>query len=967
MSQNNQSTTKSKRTLKIENILPVKAVGIECLNESNPEKMSPHRYIYKWFARRPTAATRLAVLASVLPEEVTNDELLELMCIGPSTPEKLDESISEYVERKFATKDQRGNMGVQDHFGYPIPHERIPKKEKLEDFHQTVREHWGGELPTVLDPTAGGGTIPMESLRYRLPTHSNELNPVPWLINKVILEYAPTVGSLNDELRKWGEKIDIEASSRLSKYYPSASPGQTPNHYLCTYSIECPSCGNRLPLSNRWWFLKESAKSGHAIRPYPGEDGIEYEHVHLPEDITTDEFDPSEGTVYNAEAECPSCDVVLERSEITSRMQKGEFEFEVCGVHYDKERGGSGYRAASEEDREALKDAQETINSNLELSTLLTTNRFVGSQDRAAPYGMLQWRDIYGPRQFLAHATYMQVFNEFKQEIKEEYEPQKAEAILVLLSFISTKLINRNSRLLPLDVRRGAPNSMLGNNNFAFQWHFGESNITSGSYSYKTTLDNIVKEYEELVSYFGDEDLQMPEVSVNQGDARDLPYEDSSTQAVVIDPPYGENVMYAELADALYVWLREYLKSEFPSEMSAPETNKRDEAVENSEMFSDEDVKSAGASSKADLARTDYENKMSDIFSETYRVLESGGVLTVYFTDKETKAWDSLTMSLINAGFSITATHTITSEMPQRVAMRERASADSTLLLTCRKPLKGEEHEQRSPTLWNDIREKTKQAAREQANKLLDANLRLTKTDTIIGAFGPTLRVFTEEYPVVDKHDNLVRPKQALEEARTAVVEVLIDRELDEGLEPVDNMTTWYLLSWLVYERENIPYDDARQLGLGVGVDIDDIKTNTKIWGKSGDKLTLKGQSYRVRDYTALEAGEKRRKRAYPIDPREESFDYAIDAVHAALNVLNTKGSDFTWNWLNDRGLQDQVQFRRTIKSLLQVLPEGHEDYDSIVNLVSGDTGELLDIDPHEFMNTGKDKDSKTTLSDFQS
>jgi hypothetical protein len=281
--------------------------------------------------------------------------------------------------------------------------------------------------------------------------------------------------------------------------------------------------------------------------------------------------------------------------------------------------------------------------------------------------------------------------------------------------------------------------------------------------------------------------------------------------------------------------------------------------------------------------------------------------------------------------------------------------------------LAGEEHEQRSPTLWSDIQEKTRLAAKEQANELLDANLRLTKTDTIIGAFGPTLRVFTEEYPVVDKHDNPVRPKQALEEARTAVVEVLIERELAEGLEPVDNLSTWYILSWLVYERENIPYDDARQLGLGVGVDIDDIKTSTKIWAKSGDKLILKGQSYRVRDYTALEAGEKRRKRAYPVDPRDDSFDYAIDAVHAAINVLNTKGSDFAWNWLNNRSIHDQPKFRRTVKSLLQVLPEGHDDYDSIVNLVSGDTGKLLNINPSEFAKTRDKNSSKTTLGDFES
>jgi adenine-specific DNA methylase len=321
-------------------------------------------------------------------------------------------------------------------------------------------------------------------------------------------------------------------------------------------------------------------------------------------------------------------------------------------------------------------------------------------------------------------------------------------------------------------------------------------------------------------------------------------------------------------------------------------------------------------------------------------------------------------MSLIDSGFTVAATHTITSEMTQRISMQNRASADSTLLLTCRKPTDGSQR-QSSPTLWDDIRNRTHDAAKEQATNLLDSDLNLTKTDVIIGAFGPTLQVFTEFYPVVDKHDNPVRPKQALEEARTAVVEVLVDRELESSLDSVDSLTTWYILSWLVYERETIPYDDARQLGLGVGIDVDEIKRKTKIWGKSGEKLILKDSDYRVQDYTALESGEKRRKRAYSVDPRENSFDYTIDAVHAAINVIDTKGSKFAWNWLNERELQDNVSFKQTIKSLLQVLPKDYDDHSRLINLVSGETGELLDIDTRTLNRPRANGGNRTTLDDF--
>jgi hypothetical protein len=173
------------------------------------------------------------------------------------------------------------------------------------------------------------------------------------------------------------------------------------------------------------------------------------------------------------------------------------------------------------------------------------------------------------------------------------------------------------------------------------------------------------------------------------------------------------------------------------------------------------------------------------------------------------------------------------------------------------------------------------------------------------------------------------------------------------------------LLAWLVHQRSTIPYDDANQLGKGVGVDIDGIKRDTKIWGKSGDELILKGQSNRVRDYDKLEAGEKRRKRAYPVDPRESTFDYDIDAVHATLNVLDRKGSDFCWNWLKDRNLQNDTGFRRTLRSLAKLLPEDHEDYEIMRNLLSGETGELLDIEIGTYDSDDEANHNNHTFNDY--
>jgi len=296
--------------LKVEDELPVKAVGIECLKESNPETMSPHRYLHKWWARRPTAAGRLAILSSVLPNSTSNDELLDYMQIGPKFSNQLSGSISDYVIKKWS-EERDSSQSLSDHYAYKLPLKSTPNGTERKELHNTVRDVWDGDLPTIVDPTAGGGTIPLEALRYGFPVRANELNPVAWLINKIILDFAPNEGSLENDVRKWASKIDERVSKEIEEYYPSNNRGYKPTYYFRAYSIECPSCGHRLPLSNRWWFNKDSGSTGDAIKPIPSEEYIEYEHLHF-DGNTSYEFEPSEGTVQSGDAECPTCGVVTE-------------------------------------------------------------------------------------------------------------------------------------------------------------------------------------------------------------------------------------------------------------------------------------------------------------------------------------------------------------------------------------------------------------------------------------------------------------------------------------------------------------------------------------------------------------------------------------------------------------------------------------------------------------------------------
>ena len=964
MSQNTESEDASESEqdypeLAIEGELPLKAVGIENLKEANPKHMPPHRYIHPWFARRPTPAARLSVLGSVMPEGTTPDEILSLMQIGP---DNMEAGIAEYVEEKKATESQRdGTLG--EWYGYPRPFTQSPSSDELDSLHDDLRDTWNGELPTVLDATAGGGVIPFESIRYGLPTIANELNPVPSIIIKILLEYAPTVGSLGEEFNYWSEKVISEATDNLDEFYPTERNGRDILASACTYLINCDSCSGEVPTVPKWWIQKKNASEGYAIRPEYVDGKVEYECIKLTGGDNELDFDPSDGTVSRGDVECPHCGVVTQNEEIKKKLRDGEFEYEIYAVKYNDSRAGSGYRAGRESDNEAIDEAREYIESNFDLMTFLATpipSGFTTDQPRA--HGITEWRDVYNPRQLVSHYEYLRAFQSYKDEIREEYDEQTANAILTLLTIASSKMANRNSRLSSWDTGKGYPDHIFKSSDYGFCRIFTDNNPNTEGMGYQSHARKIINSYEEVV------DMVSSGVTATTfcGDAATLTDElgSESVQAAVVDPPYYDTIPYAEFSDVFYTLQKEYLRDVHPNLFNTELTNKSDEAIANPSKFDGME----GDKSKSELAKRDYERKMQEIFSELYDVLEPGGVLTIMFTHKKADAWDTLATSLIEAGFTITATHPITSEIPKRASVQNKNSADSTILLSGRKPLTQKPAD--GQTLWNDVKEKTRIAATETANNLHDSGLSLTKTDTIISTFGPTLRVYADNYPVVNKKGEKVPPRKALTEARTAAVEVLVDRYLNtEDFNKLDALTRWYVLAWLTYDSDVFPYDEGYQLGLGVGVDIDKVKRETKIWGKRSGDIQLKGHSGRVQDIVRLEAGEDVSQRKYPVDPTKKRFSHAIDVVQSAIHVYENKGADAAWDWLTERNLKNNQRFETTVKALLEVFPANDDTADTLLDMVSGKTGDYLDIDISTLnLNVEQDEEGpeQTGINEFE-
>ena len=426
---------------------------------------------------------------------------------------------------------------------------------------------------------------------------------------------------------------------------------------------------------------------------------------------------------------------------------------------------------------------------------------------------------------------------------------------------------------------------------YAFKWTYGEFDASRNLFPW--ALKQITDAYKGIGklaapahNIFKRSNAAVP-VEVTLSSASDLDHlEDGSVDLVLTDPPYYDNVMYSELSDFFYVWLKRTIGTVHPDLFADDLANKDDEAVANPARFARLGRK------KKQLASGDYERKMAGAFQEAFRVLTDDGVLTVMFTHKKVEAWDTLATSLLDAGFAIHSSWPVHTESEHSLHQANKNAARSTIMLTCRKRPAGSES-----AWWDDIRGRVRRTARETAESLQEQGI--SGVDLYIATFGPTLAILSENWPVLtSEYDEktgepkALRPDVALDLARAEVVELrkhgLLGR--DTRFDPV---TDWYLMAWDAFKAGEFPADEARKLALALGLDLErDIITANRLLKKKGAGVELLPPS-----------GRRGRGR---VDPDSDAFDLWIDAAHTAMLLYDEDGPQATEMFLRrSRLLQD--------------------------------------------------------------
>lgn len=413
-----------KRLIEVD--LPIKRISAH----ARREKSIRHGHIstlHIWWARRPLAACRAVLCAALWPDpadplcpaKFRQDamRLISEFAAKATSDKELKEHCSKEAWNKWQVLVKKhheldpGNPGHCNILRFALldfiadfanwDNSTVPEYlETARALTRSAHESLGGApgtRPLVVDPFAGGGSIPLEALRIGADAFASDLNPVAVLLNKVVLEYIPKYGKrLADEVRGWGQWVKEQAVKELSEFYPKDPDGSTPIAYLWARTITCegPGCGSEVPLIRSLWLAKKGRKSV-ALRIEPNRQAkrVDFE---ITEGATA--RDVGEGTVRRGSATCPSCGYTT-RVESVRRQLKlrrgGASDARLMAVCR-----GSDFRTATPADERAIRASKLALDTAAVPSERISSNEL--RRISVPLYGMTSWGDIFSARQKLA-------------------------------------------------------------------------------------------------------------------------------------------------------------------------------------------------------------------------------------------------------------------------------------------------------------------------------------------------------------------------------------------------------------------------------------------------------------------------------------------------------------------------------------------------------------------------------------
>jgi len=716
---------------------PIAVVSKLAVRETYLRQGHP-KALHLWWARRPLAACRAMLLGLLLPDPC-----------DPQCPLDFKEQARKLlpkVQGPVGPKDEDLRRALLKFIGDFANWDLSAHPVYLEVSRGLVKAAYPEETPLVVDPFAGGGSIPLEALRLGCETFASDLNPVACLILKVMLEDIPRNGpKLAEELRRIGAEIKKAAEKELAEFYPPDPDGSKPIAYLWARTVKCeaPKCGTQIPLVRSFWLCNKAnrkrALKYKVIRP----EGVK----HTSPSIGFEIFEPKTerevpaGTVNNGRAVCPVCQTVLPGHRLQAQLtakRGGANDAMLLVVVTSDQRARRVYRLPTHKDYQCIDRARKVLTELMREKNCLPELQEPLSPIRPSPnargvsaptrYGATAFKDLFIDRQRLSIMIFSKLIS----------STAKSPAVRRLLALALDKVAMKcNAHCRWISTGESLAD-LFGRHALSMVWDFAESLPTGESMG---SWDQIIEQFQHAIREIACSISNPGQVSLE--DACQSPIPDQAGDIWFTDPPYYDNIPYADLSDFFYVWLKRTLIDEplFKNSecLKSQLTPKEREAVWNQ----------AHVINGTPKGPEFFERSIARACREGRRLLSETGLGCMVFAHKTTEGWEALLTGMIESGWLITASWPIATEMPTRVSAKDSASLATSIHLVCRpRP------EDATVGDWGEVLRELPKRVGDWMERLQREGIR--GADLVFACIGPALEIYSRYSKVVDAEERAI-------------------------------------------------------------------------------------------------------------------------------------------------------------------------------------------------------------------
>ena len=795
----------------IEVALPLDAINVESAREKRINTGHPST-LHLWWARRPLAACRAVLFAQLVDDPSAHPERF------PTEEEQDAER-----QRLFRLIERL------------VPWEALSDEGVLAEAAAEIRLSCRDNLPTVLDPFAGGGSIPLEAQRLGLPTVANDLNPVAVLINKALIEIPPLFAGrtpinpdaerrtqwhgaegLAEDVRRYGQWMSDQAEERIGRHYPAAATPGGPATVIAwiwarTATCSNPACQGTMPLLNSYAL---SRRKGREAWLDPIVDR-ESRRVHFR--IGTGAGCPPGGTVSRTGATCLICGTNVPLTHVRAEGKAGRMGSQLVATIA----AGQRQRTYLEGD-EVHATAAKVVRPDAVPDTDLPHNPRAFTTPN---YGITKHRQLFTDRQLVALTTFVDVLSSVRDRVMADGgDDAYADALITYLALGIGRLANRCSSQCFWDPSADKVNQVFARNALPMVWVYAEANpFSDSSGNFTGQLDYLANALERVPARGAG--------TAAQADAANPP--ERPRMVIATDPPYYDNVPYADLSDFFYVWLRQCLNTVHPELFGTVLVPKAQELIAE-----------PARQGSWDAAASFFETGLRTVFTRILETQVDDIPFTVFYAFKQSEAvedvdgnverastgWETMLQGLLDAGAMITGTWPMRTEQPGGLREVGRSALASSIVLVCR-PREVHAGMTDRRGFLSALRAELPQALRDMQKG------NIAPVDLAQASIGPGMAVYSRYAKVVEPDGSPMRVRAALGLINQTLDEVLT--ELDADFDP---RTRWAVKWFEQYGFDEGPSGQADVLFTATATSLDGVK-RAGIAGSSPGKVWLLSRS----------------------------------------------------------------------------------------------------------------------------